>query len=132
MRPLCKVCNKNPAAINGYHREKLYYRSRCNVCIRQDKRIKPARPRWLTAGYKKKPTCDRCGFRARHHTQLMVYHIDGDLKRNQHSTKKSDANGGAANPLVQSDNCLAARQHVLGCCYVCPVHASSLAQHFGA
>jgi hypothetical protein len=79
MRPLCKVCNKNPAAINGYHNEKLYYRSRCNVCIRQDKKIKPARPRWHTAGYKKKPTCDRCGFRARHHIQLVVYHVDGDL-----------------------------------------------------
>jgi hypothetical protein len=34
---------------------------------------------WKKAGYKKKPTCDRCGFRARHHSQLMVYHTDGDL-----------------------------------------------------
>jgi hypothetical protein len=79
MRPLCKVCNKNPAAINGYHNGKRYYRSRCNVCIRLDKRIRPARARWQTAGYKKKPACDRCGFRARHHTQLTVYHVDGDL-----------------------------------------------------
>jgi len=79
MRPLCKVCNKNPAAINGYHRGKLYYRSRCNVCIRLSKKIKAAKPRWLTAGYKKKPTCDRCGFKARHHTQLTVYHINGNL-----------------------------------------------------
>lgn len=79
MRPLCKTCNKNLAAINGYHRDKIYYRSRCNSCIRINKKIKPAKPRWLIAGYKKKTTCDRCGFRARHHTQLTVYHVNGDL-----------------------------------------------------
>ena len=28
---------------------------------------------------KKKPACDRCGFRARLASQLLVYHIDGDL-----------------------------------------------------
>ena len=36
-------------------------------------------PRWQTAGYKKKAACDRCGFVARHHTQLTVYHVNGDL-----------------------------------------------------
>ena len=30
-------------------------------------------------GYKKKLTCDRCGFRARLASQLLVYHVDGDL-----------------------------------------------------
>ena len=38
-----------------------------------------AKARWQQAGYKKKAACDRCGFRARHHTQLMVYHVNGDL-----------------------------------------------------
>ena len=79
MRPLCKVCNKNPAAINGYHNDKIYYRSRCNACIRRDRKLKKQRPRWETAGYKKKAACDRCGFKARHHTQLTVYHVNGDL-----------------------------------------------------
>jgi hypothetical protein len=79
MRPLCKVCSKNPAAINGYHHDKIYYRSRCNACIRRDRKLKKQRPRWETAGYKKKAACDRCGFKARHHTQLTVYHINGDL-----------------------------------------------------
>jgi hypothetical protein len=79
MRPLCKVCSKNPAAINGYHRDKIYYRSRCNACIRRDRRQKKQRPRWELAGYKKKAACDRCGFKARHHTQLTVYHVNGDL-----------------------------------------------------
>ena len=36
-------------------------------------------PRWQSSGYKKKPTCDRCGFKARHHSQLLVYHVDGNL-----------------------------------------------------
>lgn len=79
MRPLCKSCNKNPAAVNGYHNEKVYYRSRCNACIRRGKKLKKAIPRWQAAGYKKKATCDRCGFRARHHTQLTVFHINGNL-----------------------------------------------------
>ena len=79
MRPLCKVCNKNPAAINGYHNDKIYYRSRCNPCIRRSRQLKKQRPRWESAGYKKKAACDRCGFRARHHTQLTVYHVNGDL-----------------------------------------------------
>lgn len=79
MRPLCKVCNKNQSAVNGYHNGKLYYRSKCNVCIRRGKKLKPVTPRWQAAGYKKKATCDRCGFKAKHHTQLTVYHINGNL-----------------------------------------------------
>ena len=79
MRPLCKSCGKLPAAINGYHNDKLYYRSRCNSCIRKGKKLKPQPARWLLAGYKKKSTCDRCAFKARHHTQLTVFHVDGNL-----------------------------------------------------
>ena len=78
-RPLCEVCQSKPRAIAYHKYGRIYYRSRCNACIRRDKKIKPAKTRWQTAGYKKKPTCDRCGFRARHHTQLTVYHVDGDL-----------------------------------------------------
>lgn len=79
MRPLCKVCGKNAAAINGYHGGKIYYRSRCSACIRRSRDLKKPKPRWESAGYKKKPTCDRCGFIARHRTQLIVYHVNGDL-----------------------------------------------------
>lgn len=35
--------------------------------------------RWQQAGYKKKPTCDLCGFSAKYSAQLLVYHQDGDL-----------------------------------------------------
>jgi hypothetical protein len=79
MRPLCKVCGKNAAAINGYHNDKVYYRSRCNACIRRGKKLKPRPPRWTASGYKKKTACDRCGFHARHTSQLVVYHVNGDL-----------------------------------------------------
>jgi hypothetical protein len=37
-------------------------------------------PAWQTSGYKKKPTCDRCGFKARYASQLLVFHIDGRMK----------------------------------------------------
>jgi hypothetical protein len=79
MRPLCKVCGKAAAAINGYHNNKIYYRSRCNQCIRKDRKQKPGVPRWQLSGYRKKSSCDRCGFQARHASQLMVYHVNGDL-----------------------------------------------------
>lgn len=79
MRPLCKVCNKSLAAVNGWHNGKIYYRSRCNACIRKQKKLPAVKPRWQLAGYKKKTTCDRCGFKARTTAQLMVYHLDGNL-----------------------------------------------------
>jgi hypothetical protein len=79
MRPLCKVCGLNAAAINGYHNNKVYYRGRCNACIRRGRKLKPQPPRWAASGYRKKTACDRCGFQARHVSQLMVYHVNGDL-----------------------------------------------------
>lgn len=83
MRPLCKVCGKNFAAINGYHNNKIYYRSRCSTCIRRGKKPKKVTPRWQLSGYKKKTTCDRCGFRCRHSAQLIVYHVDGNLNNSE-------------------------------------------------
>jgi hypothetical protein len=79
MRPLCQACGRNPAAINCYHRDKIYYRPRCNACIRRDRGLPRATPRWQSSGYKKKSVCDRCGFRSRHAAQLVVYHVNGDL-----------------------------------------------------
>jgi len=70
MRPLCQVCQKNVAAINGYHNGKRYYRKKCGSCIRNNRKIPLSIPRWQKSGYKKKTTCNRCGFVARHSTQL--------------------------------------------------------------
>ena len=79
IRPTCPACNQRPRAINCHRGDKVYYRSRCEVCVKKNKKIKPPVPRWQSAGYKKKPACDKCGFRARYSAQLLVYCVDGNL-----------------------------------------------------
>ena len=78
-RPICPACKQRLCAVNYYSNEQAHYRSRCGYCISKNRKIKPARPRWEAVGYKKKPTCDRCGFRAKFAAQLLVYHTDGNL-----------------------------------------------------
>jgi len=74
-RPVCQACNQRLCAINYIKEDRVHYRSRCETCLRKGKGIKRRVPRWEAAGYKKKPTCDRCGFKARHHSQLLVFHV---------------------------------------------------------
>lgn len=78
-RPICQACNQRPCAINYVRDGVKHYRSRCEACTKKNKKIKPPVPRWQLSGYKKKPACDRCGFKAKYREQLIVYHIDGDL-----------------------------------------------------
>ena len=78
-RPLCEVCNKRFAAVNRHVKGKIYYRKKCDHCIRKNRNKKPAVPRWAEAGYQQKMSCDRCGFRAKSLKQTVVYHQDGDL-----------------------------------------------------
>ena len=78
-RPLCKVCGKNPRAPAYYRYGRRYYRARCSSCIRKNRNLRAQVPRWQSDGYKKKPTCDLCGFKSRYSSQLIVYHIDGNL-----------------------------------------------------
>ena len=78
-RPVCPACNQRFCAVN-YHKDGVaHYRSRCDHCTKRNRKIKLPEPRWKTAGYKKKTTCDRCGFRSKYAAQLLVYHIDGNL-----------------------------------------------------
>jgi hypothetical protein len=51
----------------------------CTWCLNKSKKKKGPKPLWQLNGYKKKPTCDRCGFRAKFSAQLMVYHVDGNM-----------------------------------------------------
>lgn len=82
MRPMCLACKQRLRAV-AYHRDgRVQYRRLCEWCIRRNKKIKPAEPRWKLVGYKKKPACDLCGFRARYSAQLLVYHVDGNLNNN--------------------------------------------------
>lgn len=76
---MCNVCKTRPRAVAYHKYDRVYYRSRCTACINKNKKLKPPTPRWQLAGYKKKPACDRCGFKARFLTQLLVYHINGNL-----------------------------------------------------
>ena len=78
-RKLCEICGKKPVAVNYKMHGKVYYRTKCDTCCRK-KRNKPApKPRWMLNGYKKKPYCEKCGFKAKLKQQLFVYHIDGNL-----------------------------------------------------
>ena len=81
-RPICKACNQFPAAINYKKDGITHFRSRCAICINKNKKIKPPTPRWLVNGYKKKTVCDVCGFRAKHGSQIQVFHVDGNLNNN--------------------------------------------------
>ena len=78
-RPLCQTCKTKPRAVAYHKYDRVYYRARCDVCIRRGRKLKPPVPRWKSSGYKKKISCDRCGFKARHTSQLTVYHVDGNL-----------------------------------------------------
>lgn len=79
IRPLCTICNKNYCAPNYYSNGVRHYRSRCSDCIRKNKNLRPVEPRWRKQGYKKKTTCDLCGFKSQYQSQIVVYHIDGNL-----------------------------------------------------
>ena len=79
MRPICLVCKQRPRAVAYHRNDKIYYRSRCTACIRRGLREKSQVPRWQSSGYKKKPVCDRCGFRSKYAAQLLVYHVDGNM-----------------------------------------------------
>ena len=79
MRPICPLCKQRSRAIAYHKYDRIYYRSNCSNCIRRKKKEKLQIPRWQLDGYKKKPACDRCGFRGKVSAQLLVYHVDGNL-----------------------------------------------------
>jgi hypothetical protein len=80
MRPICKACNKNFCDINYHRLGKIYYRSLCSDCGRHKAKKKPRKKLWEKGGYKKKTTCDLCGFHSVFPSQITVFHIDGDLE----------------------------------------------------
>lgn len=74
MRDLCKSCGRRPVAVNYYKEGKPYFRSKCDHC---SKKRNLESPRWATAGYKKKNSCDRCGYTSKYPEQFDVYYVDG-------------------------------------------------------
>jgi hypothetical protein len=80
-RPVCPICSQSPVAINYHSNGKTRYRKICNSCIRKGKKLKPIPPPWFKSGYRKKPVCEKCGYRAKFpEKQMAVYHLDGNLK----------------------------------------------------
>ena len=89
-RKLCPVCNQKPVAINYVREGHTYYRNVCSTCSRKGKKLKPQPPQWYKSGYRKKPQCERCGFGAElAEQQLLVYHVDGNLRNNDRSNLKT-------------------------------------------
>ena len=79
LRPICKSCGKNHCAVNYIREGITHYRSGCDECGRKKKKLKPRKANWTKSGYKKKATCDRCGFKSKYSAQTSVYHVDGNL-----------------------------------------------------
>lgn len=78
-RPICPACNQRLCAVNYLRDGVTHYRTRCDSCIKKNRKIRSPAPKWQAAGYKKKATCDRCGFKSKYAAQLLVYHADGNL-----------------------------------------------------
>jgi hypothetical protein len=89
MRPICKQCNKNYSAVNYIREGITHYRSICDECGRKKNKKKPRTANWERSGYKKKTTCDLCGFHSIYPTQLTVFHIDGNLENIQLSNLRT-------------------------------------------
>ena len=79
IRPICQTCNKNCCAVNYKRNEVTHYRKMCDDCRKKPKNRKRVYA-WERAGYKKKPTCECCGFKSLYASQMMVFHIDGNLE----------------------------------------------------
>jgi hypothetical protein len=86
MRDICNKCQKRPVAINYYKEGRPFYRSTCDHCSRNRN---DGTPLWKRAGYKKKTTCDRCGFTSKYQEQFDVYFIDGDMTNCRYTNLKT-------------------------------------------
>ena len=86
MRNLCKTCGTRPVAVNYYKEGKPFYRSKCDHCARGNGTGVPS---WKKAGYKKKDTCDKCGFKSKVAEVFNVFYVDGDLNNNRPNNLKT-------------------------------------------
>ena len=80
-RPLCTECKAKPRAYAYRRYGKVYWRRKCDTCIRKGagKRVGGVTA-LQRSGYKKNKKCELCGFKARSPSQLDVLFVDGDLR----------------------------------------------------
>jgi hypothetical protein len=86
MRDMCNKCQQRPVAVNYYKEGRPFYRSTCDHCSRNRKEGVPL---WKRSGYKKKTTCDKCGFTSKYQEQFNVYFIDGDMTNCKYTNLKT-------------------------------------------
>lgn len=85
-RPLC-VCGFRLAAINYIKEGKIYYRSKCEICIKGG--LAKGIPKWYQNGYRIKNKCDKCGFVSKHIEQFNVFYIDGNMNNTKFTNLKT-------------------------------------------
>lgn len=88
-RELCPICHSNPVAVNYIRDGVRHYRNCCASCGRTGRKLKPEPPAWKRTGYKKKPACEKCGFKFKLTEQSNVFHVDGNLKNNNEFNLKT-------------------------------------------
>jgi hypothetical protein len=80
-RPLCKDCKSKPRAYAYKRYGRVYWRSKCDTCIRKNAGKQVGGVTALQrSGYKKKRKCELCGFKAQKSLQLDVLFVDGNLR----------------------------------------------------
>ena len=88
-RKICTACNQRPVAVNYVKEGVTHYRKICDTCGRAGKKNMEV-PAWAKAGYRKKPQCEKCGFKFKFPVeQSAVYYLDGNLKNNNHFNLKT-------------------------------------------
>lgn len=90
-RKICPTCHQRPVAVNKHNHltGKIYYRKLCDACIRLGRKAPVQLQGWIKAGYRKKSTCERCGFKIKFPEQSTVFHIDGDLRNCDHNNLRT-------------------------------------------
>lgn len=89
MRNLCKICESRSVAVNYYKNNKIFYRSKCDVCSRKkiDKEF------YITkSGYRKKLKCEKCGFQSKFQEQFEIFFLDGNFRNCQYINLKTVCN----------------------------------------
>lgn len=79
-RPVCTVCRLRPCAINYHRDDRIFYRSKCELCLKDHSVKKLSKPLWQQQGYQKKNRCQRCGFHSNISQVFSVYVVDGNLR----------------------------------------------------